>query len=84
MANTTPTTKSPLKSTNLWTGIATLVAAAFAYFGVSPDMAAATDIASTTTQVVDAIETKNFALLFGVLINAVNIVTHLVKTYFSK
>ena len=84
MANTTPTTKSPLKSTNLWTGLATLVAAAFAYFGVSPDAAAAADLANTTTQVVDAIETKNFALLFGVLINAVNIVTHLVKTYFSK
>ncbi len=84
MANTTPAKKSPLKSTNMWTGIATLVAAAFAYFGVSPDAAAAVDLANTTTQVVDAIETKNFALLFGILINAVNVVTHLVKNYFGK
>jgi peptidase E len=82
MANTTPT-KTPWKSTNFWTGIATVLAAGFAYFGISADAAAAVDLADTTTRAVEAIESKNWALLFGVGINVVNIVTHLWKTYFS-
>jgi len=81
---TTQVKKSPLKSQNMWVGIATIIAAAFAYFGVSGDAATANELADTATDVANAIDEKNWGLLFGVGINAVNIITHLWKTYFAK
>ena len=77
-------TKTPFQSTNFWTGILTVIAAAFAYFGVAPDLAVSNELADTTKDVVDAVVTKNYALLFGVLINVTNIVQHFIKTYFKK
>lgn len=82
MSNTTPT-KTPFKSTNFWTGIATIVAAGFGYFAINPDPASAAQLADTAQTVADAIQAKNWPLLFGIAINAVNIVTHLIKTYFK-
>lgn len=81
MSNTAP--KTPFKSTNFWTGIATIVAAAFGYFAVTPDAAAAGQLADTAQSVTEAVQAKNWPLLFGIVINAVNVVTHLVKTYFK-
>lgn len=82
MANTTPT-KTPLKSSNFWTGLATIAAAAFGYFAIAPDAATAADLSGAAHQLTDALQAKNWPLLFAVVINAANVVTHLVKTYFK-
>lgn len=83
MANQPSTTKSPLKSTNLWTGLATIVAAAFGYFAITPDAAAASDLSETAKRLTDALAAKNWPLLIGIVVNAANIIGHLVKTYFK-
>lgn len=70
---------SPLKSANLWTGIATLVAAIFAYFQLSPDLSTAATLSDAAAQAADAIATRNWVLLISVLINAGNILWHLFK-----
>lgn len=68
---------SALSSSNFWIGLATLAAAAFSYFGVSPDLAAAGSLGEAAQQAADAISTRNWVLLFSVAINVGNILYHL-------
>lgn len=77
MSNTV--TKTPLQSTNFWTGIATVIAGAFSYFAVSPDLSAADVLVGEAQKAVDAISTKNYVAIFAVAINVVNIFVHLFK-----
>jgi len=74
-----PTTqkKSALQSTNLWTGIATIVTAVFLYFGATPDLAAADQLTGEASRLVDAIAQKNYGLVLAVVVNAGNILYHL-------
>ena len=76
MANTTT---SPLKSTNLWTGVATLVAALFSFFTLTPDLTQADTLAGEAHRAVEAISTRNYVVLITVVINVVNILYHLFK-----
>ena len=78
MANTTPA-KTPLQSTNFWTGLATVIAALFSYFFISPDPTAAADLSNAAHTAVEAISAKNWVALFAVLINGGNILYHLFK-----
>lgn len=72
------TTQKPVgKSRNFWTGIITVVTGAASYFLISPDVVAADVLAGEAHKAVDAISTKNYVLLFGVLVNAGNIIWHL-------
>lgn len=71
--------KAAVKSTNLWTGIATLVAAAFSYFSLTPDLDSAAVLASEANRAAEAISTRNYIVLFTVLVNAGNILYHLFK-----
>jgi hypothetical protein len=77
MANTAKS--SPIKSPNLWTGIATLVAGLFSYFALTPDLALADTLASEAQKAIDAISTRNYVVLITVVINVVNILYHLFK-----
>lgn len=71
--------KAAVKSTNLWTGIATLVAAAFSYFSLTPDLDSAAVLASEANRAQEAITTRNWIVLFTVFVNAANIVYHIFK-----
>lgn len=71
--------KAALKSTNLWTGIATLIAAAFSYFSLTPDTDSAVVLASEANKAVEAISTRNWIVLFTVFVNAGNILYHIFK-----
>lgn len=71
--------KSPLKSTNLWTGVATIVSAAFAFFSIAPDLSSAGILADESHRAVDAINTKNYGLLIAAVVNVGNILYHLFK-----
>ncbi len=75
--------KAPaIKSSNLWTGIATLLAAIFSYFSLTPDLAAADVLAGETAKAVEAIQTRNWIILVTVAVNLGNILYHLfVKKY---
>lgn len=75
MSNTV--TKSPLKSTNFWAGILTVVTGGFAFFAISPDLDSASVLANEAHRAVEAISTKNYTLLFTVVVNAGNILYHL-------
>lgn len=66
--------KSPIQSWNLWTGIATIVAAVFSYFALSPDPAAA-----QAHRASEAISAKNYILLATIVFNIGNILYHLFK-----
>jgi len=83
MANQ-PTTKSPLKSKNLWTGIITIITAVFLGFEVMPDPAAVDVLSDTGAAVAEAIKTKNWLSAGLVLVNSGNIIFHLFKTWFGK
>lgn len=83
MSNTTPTTKSPLQSKNFWTGIATILTAAFLGFGISVDASSVDTLTQTGTQVYDAISQKNWLAAGLVLINSANVLFHLFKTWFA-
>ena len=83
MANTTPT-KGPLQSKNFWTGIATILTAAFLGFGISADPGNVDTLTQTGTQVYDAIAQKNWLAAGLVLINSANVLFHLFKTWFGK
>lgn len=70
--------KAPaLKSTNLWTGIATLIAAIFSYFSLTPDLASADVLAGEAARAVEAIQTRNWIFLVTVAVNVGNILYHL-------
>lgn len=71
--------KSPIKSWNLWTGIATIVAAVFSYFALSPDPAAAQALSDEAHRAAEAISTKNYILLATIVFNIGNILYHLFK-----
>ncbi len=75
--------KGPLQSKNFWTGIATLLASGFLYFGISVDAQAVTLIGDTAGQVTNAIETKNWTAIVLILVNSGNILIHLFKTWFA-
>lgn len=79
MANTKPTTKGPLQSTNFWTDIATVLLSGALFFSITPDAAAANEIASGAHTVVDAFQTKNFVLALPGIIKLANILWHLFK-----
>ena len=85
-----PTTQAPApkkpvwKSKNFWTGIATILAAAFAYFGVTVDTAAAATLTDGAQTVTDAVETKNWLALGVFLLNSGNVLFHLFKTWFAN
>lgn len=72
---------SPVQSTNLWTGIATIVAGLFSYFALTPDWAVADTIAEESRRAVEAVQTKNYVALFTVVVSLGNIVYHL---FFKK
>ena len=76
--------KSILQSKNFWTGIATILAAAFAYFGVTVDTAAAATLTDGAQTVTDAVETKNWLALGVFLLNSGNVLFHLFKTWFAN
>jgi len=84
MANTTPTTKSPLQSKNFWSGIITIVTAVFLGFGVKADITAASQLADIGSDVAEAISQKNWLAAGIVVINSGNIIFHLLKTWFGK
>jgi mannitol-specific phosphotransferase system IIBC component len=71
--------KAVASSTNFWTGIFTVITAAFSYFLISPDFSSAEVLAGEAQKAVDAINTKNYIALFSVLVNAGNILYHLFK-----
>lgn len=76
MANqTTP----PIKSKNLWTGIATIVAAAFSFFAINFDPATVDTLTDAAHKAQEAITARNWVLLFSVVINLGNIIYHLFK-----
>lgn len=73
MAEKTPA----LRSTNLWTGIATIIAALFSYFALTPDLSAAGALAEEAQKATDAINAKNWVVLAAVAFNVANILYHL-------
>ncbi len=72
-----PVKKTSLKSTNFWTGIATIVAAGFGYFSIYAELGAAEALSAEAGKAVEAIETKNYFALISVAINAGNILYHI-------
>ncbi len=78
MANSTT---SPLKSTNFWTGVATVFAALLAFFALTPDWAAADQLAEESKRAIEAVQARNYVALFTVVVNAGNIIYHL---FFKK
>lgn len=84
MPTTQPTTKSPLQSKNMWTGIISILTAVFLAFGVMPDADAVSTLTETGTAVAEAISQKNWLAAGLVLINSANIIFHLFKTWFGK
>ena len=84
MANTTPTTKSPLQSKNLWSGVITILTAIFLGLGIKADAAAAAQLAEVGTDVAEQIANKNWLAAGIVLINSANILFHLFKTWFGN
>lgn len=81
---TTTSKKSPLASVNMWAGIATLVAALFGYFQITPDAAAAEALSTNAHSIVNALESKNLALIITAAIPALNNIYHFIQTYFFK
>lgn len=77
MSNTA--TKTPLQSTNFWTGVATVGTAAFSFFAITPDYDSAAALATEAQKAIDAVHTKNIVAGFAVLINLGNILWHLFK-----
>lgn len=75
MANAT----SPIASKNLWTGLATIIAAAFSFFAINFDAAAVDTLTEAAHKAQDAITAKNWVLLFSVVINVGNILYHLFR-----
>lgn len=71
--------KAAIKSPNLWTGIATIVSAGFAYFSLTPDLSTAQILADEANRAAEAISTRNYVVLFTVVVNAGNILYHLFK-----
>lgn len=70
--------KTPaIKSTNLWTGIATLVAAVFSYFALTPDLALADTLAGEAARAAEAITARNWVVLLTIVVNVGNILYHL-------
>lgn len=69
--------KPAIKSTNLWTGIATLIAAVFSYFALTPDMALADTLADEAARAAEAITARNWVVLVTVVVNLGNILYHL-------
>jgi len=68
---------SATRSTNLWTGVATIVAALFSYFALTPDLTTADVLAGEAHKAVYAITTKNWVVLATVAFNLANILYHL-------
>ena len=78
MSNTTQTrAQAVVGSANFWTGIVTVITAAFSYFAIAPDLTTVDVLAGEAQKAVDAISTKNYIALFGVVVNAGNILYHL-------
>lgn len=77
--NTESPAKSPLQSTNLWTGVATIVVAVFSYFFISPDLSSAGVLAQEGHKLIDSIASKNYAFLLAAVVNIGNILYHLFK-----
>jgi len=84
MANQPSTTNSPLKSKNFWSGIITIITAAFLGFGITVDASGVDTLTQTGTQVYDAIAQKNWLAAGLVLVNSANVLFHLFKTWFGK
>lgn len=76
---TTPKTKTPIQSVNFWTDLATVALSAAMFFMITPDAAAASDIADSAHTVVNAFETKNFILAMPGILKLANILWHLFK-----
>lgn len=74
---TATTKKSPVKSVNAWTGLATIVMAAFAYFQLTPDADAAQALSTNAHSIVDAISAKNLMLAITGFVNLGNMLYHL-------
>lgn len=71
--------KTPLKSSNLWTGVATIVSAVISYFALTPDLSSAKLLSDEAHRAVDAISTRNYVVLFTVVVNVGNILYHLFR-----
>ncbi len=84
MSNTTPTTKSPLQSKNLWSGVITILTAVFLGLGIKADAAAAAQLTEIGTDVAEQIAQKNWLAARIVLVNSANILFHLFKTWFAS
>jgi hypothetical protein len=69
--------KSPLTSSNFWTGAVTIVAALIAFFALTPDWAAADQLAEESRRAIEAVQARNYVALFTVVVNIGNIIYHL-------
>lgn len=68
---------SAIRSTNLWTGVATIIAALFSFFALTPDLSTADVLAGEAQKAADAINAKNWVVLAAVAFNVANILYHL-------
>lgn len=82
---TSAKTKTPLQSSNFWTGLATIIGIIMALFHISPDAQLVQQGAESVTQVVSAVESKNWLTLLGLLAtgNLINMVTK-IWNYFKN
>jgi len=85
MSNTTPTPKkSRAKSLNFWNTLATIGVSAFTYFSLTPDIAAAGDLAQVATDATKAIEMRNWGALGLLFVSSGNLVWHILKPLVGK
>jgi hypothetical protein len=76
--------KAPVRSSNFWTGIGTIIVALFMIFGIHPDPALANDLSVTAQETIAAFQAKNYLALITIAGHAWNIISHLVATIKSK
>ena len=78
-ASTKPTVakKTPLQSSNFWTGIFTVISAGFAYFSIYAETGAVQGLSEEAAKAVEAVQTKNYFGLIAVAVNVGNIIYHL-------
>jgi len=81
MANTAK--KSPIKSTNLWTDVLTIVIGialgVSGFFYVVPDLVSANDIGANVSDLIAAVKAGSWGAVLSVAIKLWNIATHLFK-----
>lgn len=80
--------KTPIQSSNFWTGIITLLTLVLAFFHITPDTQVVENGVAVVTPIIDALASKNWIGLVSILIasitNIVNMAGHLLAYFKSK